>query len=726
MVIEKLKKLEEIEKKYDLLDISDSLKQEYAIRPSKEIEKILEENKKESRKLKLGIIGRVKAGKSSLINSLIFDGENVLPKAATPMTAALTILEYSDEFKAEIEFYSKEDIEDLKVKYFEYKDRFDKLYQKYFEELKNEERAKKRAKRELKNTQLFAYYDQYEKIKSSNVSVDNLEKEIKASSLDDLNKKLKDYVSSDGKYMPFTKAVRLKINKKELEGIEIIDTPGVNDPVVSREERTRELLKYCDVVFIVSPSGQFLSEDDLSLIDRISSREGIKEIYLIASQVDTQLYGSERRDNLYESLEIISNKLTDYAKSVFEKDEYLKESVVYEFVKKNRVLLTSSIAYSIAKKLDTQNFDENEEHTFKLLQRFYEDFFNGEIAKDNLLKLSNIEAIKNLLEAVKKRKEEILKAKNKEFEEAQLKSVLDYQNALKREIQNKITKLKNTNLQEMKLKSDNLIKIKKDASNVVNEEFKDLVEEFEIEAKNHLFKELEKFFKTAKDEVKSSEDTETMTYTTTKKVEQSGIIGGAKRFFGSIFGQDDWGYDEKVETHTTAYTVVRAGIVRNALEELTNEIENSIDINLREFVGKFRKRLFKHLVGVLREKVGDENLDAYVISSVLRKVVNSVEIPNINYRDTFPSTLKRNGTLSDFEADEFLNEAYNYISSLKNKVKNDIRGYLNNLTNNLSQFNIAESIFKSYDEEIEKLQKEIENKELTIKRYEKILKELDF
>ena len=108
------------------------------------------------------------------------------------------------------------------------------------------------------------------------------------------------------------------------------------------------------------------------------------------------------------------------------------------------------------------------------------------------------------------------------------------------------------------------------------------------------------------------------------------------------------------------------------------------------------------------------------------KIINSVEIPNINYRDTFPLTLKRNGTLNDFEADEFLNEAYNYISSLKNKVQNDIRGYLNNLTNNLSQFNIAKSIFKSYDEEIEKLQKEIENKELSIKTYDRILKELNF
>ncbi len=45
--------------------------------------------------LKIGVVGQVKAGKSSFLNSLFFEGETVLPKASTPMTAGLTILEYS-------------------------------------------------------------------------------------------------------------------------------------------------------------------------------------------------------------------------------------------------------------------------------------------------------------------------------------------------------------------------------------------------------------------------------------------------------------------------------------------------------------------------------------------------------------------------------------------------------------------------------------------------------
>lgn len=714
-----LTKLEDVEKKYDLFDIAENLKQEYAINSSKDLKKSIEENQKAGRELRLGVIGRVKAGKSSLINSLIFNGETILPKAATPMTAALTTIEHSDEFSANIEFYSKEDIEILKNKYFEYKKVFENLYQKYLEESKNEERATKKANRELKDSSLFAYYEQYEKIQNSNVSIDELNEEIKASSLNTLNEKLKDYVGSSGKYMPFTKAVHLKIDKKEIKGIKIIDTPGVNDPVISREERTKELLKDCDVIFIVSPSGQFLNGDDLSLIDRVSSKEGIREIYLVASQVDTQLYGSEKRDDLYESLDLISNKLTNYAIDVFEKDKYLKESVVYQYIKKNKVLTTSAIAFSIYQKLDTKNFDDTEAHIFKMLQKFYNPYFSQN-AKENLLKLSNIPTLKNLIEDVRNRKNEIVSQKMKEFEEVKLKAIKNYKNALIKEISNKIKQIQNSNIEDIKARSEKLEQIKDKASKIINEEFNDLVEEFEIDAKNQLLNEVNKFFQVTKEDIKSSEDTKTETYNTTKKVEKDGVFASIGRFFGV------GGYETKTETHTNTYTIVRAGIVRNSIEELTDNIEISIDSSLKDYIVKFRKNLFKHLVGVLRENIGDENLDVYTISSVLRKVVNSVDIPDISYKDTFPSSLQKNGVLESYEAEEFLNESNEYVNSLKSKVQNDIKEYLNNLHKKLTSFDIANNIFKNYDEEIEKLQKEVKDKEVTIKRYETILKELDF
>ena len=45
---------------------------------------------REERKLNIGVVGQVKAGKSSFLNTLLFDGQEILPKASTPKTATLT------------------------------------------------------------------------------------------------------------------------------------------------------------------------------------------------------------------------------------------------------------------------------------------------------------------------------------------------------------------------------------------------------------------------------------------------------------------------------------------------------------------------------------------------------------------------------------------------------------------------------------------------------------
>ena len=82
-------------------------------RMTKEFNKKIEDFYREGRKLNIGVIGRVKAGKSSFLNTLLFEGKEVLPKAATPKTATLTKMEYSEVNRVEIEFYSEDDWENI-------------------------------------------------------------------------------------------------------------------------------------------------------------------------------------------------------------------------------------------------------------------------------------------------------------------------------------------------------------------------------------------------------------------------------------------------------------------------------------------------------------------------------------------------------------------------------------------------------------------------------------
>ena len=92
----------------------------------KRIEEDFKEQVNTDRNIRVGIVGRVKAGKSSLLNSLLFEGRDILPKAPTPMTAALTQMEYSKINYIEIEFITEDDMSLLKEQKEEYKKLFER------------------------------------------------------------------------------------------------------------------------------------------------------------------------------------------------------------------------------------------------------------------------------------------------------------------------------------------------------------------------------------------------------------------------------------------------------------------------------------------------------------------------------------------------------------------------------------------------------------------------
>ena len=100
---------------------------------------------------------------------------------------------------------------------------------------------------------------------------------------------LSDYVGSKGKYTPLVKYIELGLNKDFLKDIDIIDTPGLNDPIVSRSMLTKDFLAQCDVVLILSYTGQFLSAQDMQLISRTLPGEGIRHAVLIGSKFDYAL-----------------------------------------------------------------------------------------------------------------------------------------------------------------------------------------------------------------------------------------------------------------------------------------------------------------------------------------------------------------------------------------------------------------------------------------------------
>lgn len=358
----------------------------------------------ENRKLNIGVVGQVKAGKSSFLNTLLFNGEEILPKASTPKTATLTKMEYSESNMIQVEYYSEEEwavLEDNAAV-----DLDDEVYTSAREIVGMVRRSGLEPK-------------QYLEMLRENISFDTY---------DELIASLNDYVGEDGKFTPIVKAVTLLLNKEEFKGLSIVDTPGLNDPIASRTIRTKEFMELCDVVFFLSQSGSFLDKSDWTLLSSQLPQKGVKKLVLIASKYDSgirdvlrlqdedDVFGDDNNtaDNIPKACRIIRKKLKKRAKEKVEefvKDLEQRESSpeLIEVIRQCAdPILVSSLACNMSEKA-LEALSPEERNIYSALSQFSEDM------ESDLKLLGNMEPVKGLFDEVVQEKEIILEQKSRSF-----------------------------------------------------------------------------------------------------------------------------------------------------------------------------------------------------------------------------------------------------------------------------------------------------------------------
>ncbi len=737
---------------------------------TEELEKTLKEMQAEDRDLKVGIIGRVKAGKSSLLNALIFEGVEVLPKAATPMTASLTILKYANTLSAEVEFYSPKDILELKNEHERYvrefnrivgeevkkqkekqslsnraKERFKKIgnilgRNKSTEEASKErvlsdeeisEKARKIAKNELeKDTKLVSSYDQYEKMKKSGLlNTEKLDPRIQANSLEELNQKLLQFVGTDGKYMPYTKAVRISLNNPNLKDLEVIDTPGVNDPIASREERTKALLKDCDVVFIVSPSGQFLTDSDMDLFDRVSNKEGLQEIYFVASQADSAV-GSmseveKSNQHLPTAFENAQKALSSQLNSIMGEliQNYPNQREIFEKAIKNGVILTSGVCFSMYKDFNNQASWERNQKTeeyhnaLRNLRDFYPDAFNSvDKSEESLLLLSNMGAIKERLEKAAQRKEKIISQKLQSYAESQANNLHSLIAQLLQDLEEEKKRVKNADISTIKEQIEAYEKLSGNIETGFREAYEEFILHFINNIRASLEETLKKAIQTAK--TRSREEEEEEHYI--ERVKQGGL-GGLARCFGSVVGEKDWGYNKVERTRAT----IKAGAVLDYLNEMHERCESALNDSINSFKVVFKKELYAKVFSQLREIISDDFIDEVAFKRSVDAVLNSIEFKEFDYTDKLPGEIRgKTGNLKGYEADAFIQSVGNYVRNFKDETRKDVKGYIQGLREALEKQNFASDTLKKLQKDMQNLHNQVQNKEQSIAQLDAQIKAL--
>ncbi len=767
-LIQKSALIEKVIEKQGLQEKAGPFISENAVIKTEELEKTLKGMQAENRGLKVGIIGRVKAGKSSLLNALIFEGKDVLPKAATPMTASLTILKYAQNLSAEVQFYSQKDILEIENEHARYEKEFQRIVDEKVKEQKEKqslanrakegfksfgkslsinksggeapkerilsdeeilEKARRIAKSELeKDTKLVSSHDQYEKMKKSGLlNTETLDPRIQANRLEELNQKLYQFVGKEGKFMPYTKAVQISLNNPNLKDLEVIDTPGVNDPIVSREERTKALLKECDVVFVISPSNQFLTDSDMDLFDRVSNKEGIQEIYFVASQTDSVVCAPSEVENsrhhLPTALENAQKSFSSQLNQVMEKliQKYPNQRGIFEKAIKNGVILTSGVCFSMYQDFNNQASWERNQKTeeyhnaLRNLKDFYPDAFSSDDkSKESLLFLSNMGAIEERLKKAAKEKEKIISQKLQDYAESQANNLHNLITQLLQDLEDEKKRIKNADMGAIKKQIEAYEKL----SGNIDMKFREAYEEFILHFINNIRVGLEEALKKAIQKASAGAQKEEGEERYTERVKQGGLFGSFKRNF-LFWADDDAGYDEVECTRT----VVKAGAVVDYLKEMHEICKKALNDSVGSFKIVFRKELYAKVLPVLRQIINDDLIDEVAFKKSVHAVMDKIKFEEFDY--TLPSEIRgQTGFLKGDGAVQFAQSVEKHLRDFESETKNDVKEYCTDLKKELEKQDFANGVLSKLKKDMQNLKNQVQNKEQSIAQLDAKIKAL--
>ncbi len=250
LIIETKKPFKEIKSELD--DLVNELKD---IFNSNDFKEELQEttNYLANQKFSIGITGVMNAGKSTMLNALM--GQEILGSAVVPETANLTIVKHGKP-EANVFYWNKEE----------------------WNRIEN-------SANEIDSIKEFV--NETKKIFGDNLP--NLIKEESHSEKVDINN-LAAYTSAEasGKKCNLVKYVELKSDLNFLaDGIEIVDTPGLDDPVIQREEITKEYLAQCDLMLHLMNVSQSATLKDVEFIIDALLYQNITKLLIVITRADT-------------------------------------------------------------------------------------------------------------------------------------------------------------------------------------------------------------------------------------------------------------------------------------------------------------------------------------------------------------------------------------------------------------------------------------------------------
>lgn len=615
-------------------------------------------------KLKIGIMGQVNSGKSSFLNALIFNGENILPKDCISKTKIITKINYSNTKRLEVEFYSK----------------------KEWKEIKNMliKEGEIKGIDFVKEVHEFINVSEYDVEKY--INRDN--EIIKFQNYDELLEKL---IECDNRYYNYRfpiKAINIYIDDVRLKNIEIMDTPGVNDSNLIRKYTIDKCFKYVDVIFFLSQSAIFLDSLDVELISNQIPSESASNVFLIASKYDNVIIDEGWK-----------------FKSLVETDEYIKsrlvnrvEKYVSKYIRNSKPIFMSAMANNLALK-EKDNYDEEENYMMNQLNNLWDEFIFNE---EKLMFIGNFQDIKNKINDKLYIKENLIVKLEEEVEKILL-DIKEKSNQRMQIIENSDMNYINIEQEHIKLK---LKKMYKGIEGLI-EKTKDLtlnkikqVEE-QLECDLLTFSEIDVKEKTIKIESESSKNNFKWYEGIFKKVKNDEV-------------EDNFVEYKCVEIDDVVNNINKFAV--NANIYLKKMISDIVDFNL----------LQESIIKIVCENL-DENFKPNHIKEFVESYLCGIKISNINidveeYINIITNKFN-NETIG--QAIEVLKINFKAImKKIYNEIVNRINDEFQILTFQLdkAQMGILKYILETMNKRVESLKNELNNLNIELKFYKKVIR----
>lgn len=703
----------------------------------REMPRLYNEVMNENRDLKLGIVGRVKAGKSSFLNALLFNGEEWLPKAATPMTAALTRITHTeDKPQMVVHYYLREEwerwINETRSKAKEISDEVNEeinrrlskplryqmpqdqqgiatLKAQLVKDIWEKQPMHVRAAEELTRMAGSMTHNKLPgkyKDSTSNEKIDVVD--IDVTDPEKLRASIHKYVGAGGEYTPFVSYIELRLNDERLRGLQIVDTPGLDDPVASRVVVTDDFLKECDAALLLSSVSHFLGAGDASLIK--DKMQNVARAYIIGTMMDAGvLEYSDRRADLQNSYSNSRDNYTRHAREFLE-DLQKTSALPADMSVDDEPEFVSSMFYCIAQKMKSNPkgiMNDIEKHIIGLFQQRFKDFHNVLGTHEDFENFGAIDSIYERVYApIKSEKEELKRQRISKFVSSQAVSIVKELEYIRQALNNKIEEIQSTDVAEVRSRMEQL-------DRAINDSRADII---------RVFDNMEQRVGTLLNFTINNINSAMLEYDTVdERTEIESYVEVRKKL---IILKDYVPQTRHVRVASTPKTATQIGkFVNNAKSLFENNVIKIIDANNTSM----------EIINILQKAF---KMVAYTppkgkIESVAMSLVKKLQKPSIDFG---MESIARNALLSKFpgqvqgnSVDDLHAELGTQLRSVNKDITRQINEKRDEIIKDLQMASItfSDNLKKDLNEHYETLEKELSSKKESLIRLDDLIQRTD-